>query len=95
MYLSVRQDQPGAAAHSWAVRGERETEAVGGRLKAGRAGGPARQGGDEQGGGGEGDKEGGGWWSRQGEKEGGRKGSWEGGGRLPSPLAASKEAIFL
>lgn len=26
--LSVRQGQPGAAAHSWAVRGERETEAV-------------------------------------------------------------------
>lgn len=41
--LSVRQGQPGAAAHSWAVRGERETEAVGGRLKAWRAG---RQGGD-------------------------------------------------
>jgi hypothetical protein len=41
--LSVRQGQPGAAARSWAVRGERETEAVGGKLKAGRAG---RQGGD-------------------------------------------------
>lgn len=46
-----------AAAHSWAVRGEREREAAGGRVKAGRAGRPKGRG--QRGGGGEGGREGG------------------------------------
>lgn len=86
--VSVRQAGPTGSSCSLLGSSWREGDRGGGREAKGWAG---RQGGDEQGGGGEG---------RRGRglvelREGGSKGSWEGGGRLPGPLAASKEAIFL
>lgn len=75
-----------AAAHSWAVGGERETEAVGGRLKPGRADGLT--GGDGvEGRGGRGARRG--WWGGEGGTKGGR------GQASRAPLATSKGAIFL
>lgn len=74
-----------AAAHSWAVRGEREREAAGGRVKAGRAGRPTGRG--RRGGGGDGGR-------GRGGRERGREEGKEGAG-FPAPLAASKGVIFL
>lgn len=82
--LSGLSGGPKAATHSWAVCGERETEAAGGRVKAGQAG---RRGGDS------GERAG-----REEKREGAggaeRAGGQEGAG-FPAPLAASKGAIFL